>query len=418
MSGQGAASNPTGSQGNPVVQAALDLWKNCVKEWYPERHSRTLFLPPIRINRVPFDVTTVGGESVLVRHPASDQRPSGSPPMYPATSSATPLQTPLWTPPPSTSSSVTRVQDSDVRDDEAMTRVLHCLDVVTKEQKDVLMVLSELRFRRYLDNQVDPLSAAACALLPNVYGMGRRVPDGDFDVLIISKKYGLIYGEVKSAGATGNACDSDIVNKVRKALSQLEKGERVLKHLVSDLPPVTVTKVLMLPNVSIQQLRQAMATHQVAASELCRCVGVPDLETALSHCLLSDSLSPRGQHWELSEAVLKELRKWRCRALTRPVFMMTDSQYDDFLARFCGPATTIEVPTVTPPRRVIRTHAEAVAEAGLRWSALSLYPDQVDVLNRDDPIVYLCGPPGTGQTILLVLKAMEWLQKVSVLVQT
>ncbi|XP_076438208.1 uncharacterized protein LOC143277310 isoform X2 [Babylonia areolata] len=337
--------------------------------------------------------------------------------MYPATSSATPLQTPqpvagrLWPQPPSTPSSVTPVQDSDVHDDEAMTRVLHCLDVVTKEQNDVMIVLSEMGFRRYLDNQVDPVSAAARALLPNVYGMGRRVPDGDFDVLIISKKYGLICGEVKSVGATGNACDSTIVKKVRKALSQLEKGERVLKHLVSDLPPVTVTKVLMLPNVSIQQLRQAMATHQVAASELCRCVGIPDLETALSHCLLSDSLSPRGQHWELSEAVLKELRKWRCRALTRPVFMMTDSQYDDFLARFCGPATTIEVPTVTPPRRVVRTHAEAVAEAGLRWSALSLYPDQVDVLNRDDPIVYLCGPPGTGKTIMLVLKAMEWLQK-------
>ncbi|XP_076438205.1 uncharacterized protein LOC143277309 [Babylonia areolata] len=417
MSGQDTAANPTGAQGNPVVQAALDLWKDNVKEWYPDRGSRTLFLPPIRFNRVPFGVTTVGGESVLERQPASDQPPSGSPPMYPATSSATPLQTPqpvagrLWTQPPSTPSSVTPVLDSDVRDDEAMTRVLHCLDVVTKEQKDVFMVLSELGFRRYLDNQVYSVSAAARALLPNVYGMGHPVPDGDFDVLIISKEYGLICGEVKSVGVTGNACDSAIVKKVQKALKQLEKGERVLKHLVSDLPPVTVTKVLMLPNVSIQQLRQAMATHQVAASELCRCVGVPDLETALSHCLLSDSLSPRGQHWELSEAVLKELRKWRCRALTRPVFMMTDSQYDDFLARFCGPATTIEVPTVTPPRRVVRTHAEAVAEAGLRWSALSLYPDQVDVLNRDDPIVYLYGPPGTGKTILLVLKAMEWLLK-------
>ncbi|XP_076464497.1 uncharacterized protein LOC143296440 isoform X2 [Babylonia areolata] len=417
MSGQDTAANRTGAQGHPVVQAALDLWKNCIKEWYPDRGSRTLFLPPIRFNRVPYGVTTVGGESVMVRLSPSDLPPSGSPPMYPATSSATPLQTPqpvagrLWTPPPSTPYCVEHVMDSDVRDDEAMTRVLHCLDVVTKEQNDTMVVLSELRFRRYLDNQVDPVSAAARALLPNVYDMGRPAPDGDIDVLIISKEYGLICGEVKSVGATGNACDCAIVKQVQKSLKQLEKGERVLKHLVWDLPPVTVTKVPMLPNVSAQQLRQAMATHQVAASELCRCVGVPDLETALSHCLLSDSLSPRGQHWKLSEATLKELRKWRCRALTRPVFMMTDSQYDDFLARFCGPATTIEVPTVTPPRRVIRTHAEAVAEAGLRWMALSLYPDQVDVLNRDDPIVYLCGPPGTGKTILLVLKAMEWLQK-------
>ena len=43
-------------------------------------------------------------------------------------------------------------------------------------------------------------------------------------------------------------------------------------------------------------------------------------------------------------------------------------------------------------------------------SQLALYPDQVDVLNNPpSPCVFLFGPPGCGKTVLLVLKAVEWL---------
>nr|KAG5700015.1 hypothetical protein BaRGS_001834 [Batillaria attramentaria] len=51
-----------------------------------------------------------------------------------------------------------------------------------------MMVLSQLQFRKYLDNQVDPISAAATRLLPRPTTLGK--PDGDFDVLIISRQYG------------------------------------------------------------------------------------------------------------------------------------------------------------------------------------------------------------------------------------
>nr|KAG5703032.1 hypothetical protein BaRGS_016193 [Batillaria attramentaria] len=36
---------------------------------------------------------------------------------------------------------------------------------------------------------------------------------------------------------------------------------------------------------------------------------------------------------------------------------------------------------------------------------------QLDVLNMDLPLVFLCGPPGTGKTVLLVVRATDWLRR-------
>ena len=71
----------------------------------------------------------------------------------------------------------------------------------------------------------------------------------------------------------------------------------------------------------------------------------------------------------------------------------------------------MEVATPSPPQRVIRTEGEAVAETGLRVSSLALTPEQVTVLSRPDPCVYLVAPPGCGKTLLLLLKARQWLQQ-------
>ena len=129
------------------------------------------------------------------------------------------------------------------------------------EQKEVMMVISELDFRKYLDHQTDPISTAACALFPRPTSLAQHYHHGDFDVLIIHRHYGLIVGEVKSVGAdlenTQDLAEA-VVKRVKKAAGQLNKAEGVLSHLVSDMAPVRVTKTLILPNITSAQLLQAL----------------------------------------------------------------------------------------------------------------------------------------------------------------
>ncbi|KAL8617820.1 hypothetical protein ACOMHN_044919 [Nucella lapillus] len=82
-------------------------------------------------------------------------------------------------------------------------------------------------------------------------------------------------------------------------------------------------------------------------------------------------------------------------------------------AWFCGPATTVDIPTAGTPRKVVRTWGEAAAETGLICSSLALTPAQVALLiSQPEPrFLYLQGPPGTGKTVVLLLKALQWVQQ-------
>ena len=249
-------------------QGALTMWLQAIHEWYPNLHNRTYFLPPQHFNRVPCDVATVAGQPVRMPQPASKQPSPKKPGHGNASVHATqgsqlpgkPVASCVWiqqTPAP------TQVLDSDVRDDLGTQCVLHCLRVLAEKHEEVMMVISQLDFRKYLDDRTDPVNAAACALLPRPATMARQYHRGDFDVLIIHRHYGLIVGEVKSVGADPeNTPDLNkaVVKRVGKAVNQLNKAEDVLRHLMSDMAPVRVTKTLILPSITSDQLLQALGT--------------------------------------------------------------------------------------------------------------------------------------------------------------
>lgn len=64
--------------------------------------------------------------------------------------------------------------------------------------------------------------------------------------------------------------------------------------------------------------------------------------------------------------------------------------------RFVGPATSINVHYNFPPRVEVRVAGEAVAELGRRLAYLVLTLQQLDLMQRSPPRVFLAGPPGTG----------------------
>ena len=65
--------------------------------------------------------------------------------------------------------------------------------------------------------------------------------------------------------------------------------------------------------------------------------------------------------------------------------------------RFVGPATSVNIHCNIPPHVEVRMEGEAVAEMGGRLACLVLTLQQLDIMHRSPPRVFLTGPPGTGK---------------------
>ncbi|XP_025112862.1 uncharacterized protein LOC112575313 [Pomacea canaliculata] len=179
-----------------------------------------------------------------------------------------------------------RLQDSDVRDDAAMQRMFVCLQKMFEENRDVMVGMTQLQFRQYLG---EPCYAAAATHLPRPSNLPPSLPhnwkQGDFDVLLIHRQYGLVVCEVKAVGdniqsvnMSQQDVDKNIRQKLSNAVSQLDKAEAMLSHLVSDIAPgLPVTKVIAFPNLTARQLQQAISGDNLLiqippTSQVCVCV--------------------------------------------------------------------------------------------------------------------------------------------------
>lgn len=223
------------SQQETLLVEAHTFWLRWVEDAFPDLESQTYFLPPLYVNRVPMTKQSIAGQDVLVLSAPGDDGKSNQSP---------------------------RVQDSDVRDDAAMQRVLFCLQKMCENNGEVSVVLSQLKFGQYLG---EPCYAAAAAQLPlpaNLPSKPEKKKHGEFDVLVIHRKYGLIILEVKSFGHNLNQLrmsqkdiDKIMKEKLKKAMSQLNKAETMLSHLVSDIAPgLRISKTIAFPNVSADEL--------------------------------------------------------------------------------------------------------------------------------------------------------------------
>ncbi|XP_025079706.1 uncharacterized protein LOC112555487 [Pomacea canaliculata] len=342
----------TGSQ-EDVLQRAQEFWLKWVEAAFPDFDSQAYFLPPVYINRVPMTTQTIAGQDILVL-----QKPSGE--------SGQSCKVAV-NPSPAAQSSIpqpTSVQDSDVRDDAAMQRILLCLQKMSQQNSEVFVAMSQLQFGEYLG---EPCYAAAAAQVPLARSLPPPRPKnwdkGDFDVLLIHRKYGFVVCEVKAVGdnvrelgLSQQDMDNNIRKKLKQAIVQLDKAEAMLSHLVSDIASgLRITKTIAVPNLTAHQVEQAIAGDKQLTQDLCRCLGKPqttDAAGAAGLCLTSDQLSDPKTPWDVSSHVLRELGHWWQRRVADagPDSHMTLDVYRTLIARFCGPATTVTVPCTCPPR--------------------------------------------------------------------
>ncbi|XP_025113686.1 uncharacterized protein LOC112575842 isoform X2 [Pomacea canaliculata] len=315
-----------------------------------------------------------------------------------------------------------RVQDSDLRDDAAMQRLLLCLQKLCEDNKEVMVGLTQLQFGEYLG---EPCYAAAAAQLPLAANLPSVLPrnwkQGDFDVLLIHRHFGLVICEVKAFGdnikalnMTKDDKDKNIRKKLKEAMAQLDKAEAMLSHLVSDVAKnLPITKTIAFPNLTADEVQQALSCDTQLTQDLCQCLGTTDPADIAGLCLCSDQLSDPKTPYNVSSHVLRELGHWwhrRVAGAGPASHTVSFDIYKKLIARFCCPATTVTVPCTCPPRVSVKTLGQAVWWTGECYTAvITLFPEQVHLLNTAPPRLFVSGPPGTGKTVVLLMMGRKWL---------
>ncbi|KAK7499553.1 hypothetical protein BaRGS_00009205, partial [Batillaria attramentaria] len=142
---------------------------------------------------------------------------------------------------------------------------------------------------------------------------------------------------------------------------------------------------------------------------LSRSLDVPASADPVGQCLCAEDFSDRKTPWNVKDEVLKRLSQWWIRRVAGPYISSTDDDYLELAARFCGPATTVRIFSASQPPLYFRSAGEGVAETSRRFTRdIVLHPYQVHVLKQYLALAYLCGPPGTGKTVMLLATALGW----------
>lgn len=165
------------------------------------------------------------------------------------------------------------VQDSDLRDDEAMQRIFMCLQTMSEQNREVMVGISQLQFGQSKGYRTLSWHSAAAALLPEPADLSpdqiQNMKEGDFDFLLIHQHYGFVIFEVKSTGRfkiSQENLNELIRRKISDAIKQLNNAKANLLHLVKDIAPhVRITKMIAVPNLKGHQVQQALSgDHQLA----------------------------------------------------------------------------------------------------------------------------------------------------------
>ncbi|XP_025114095.1 uncharacterized protein LOC112576075 isoform X2 [Pomacea canaliculata] len=137
------------------------------------------------------------------------------------------------------------------------------------------------------------------------------------------------------------------------------------------------------------------------------------LDNPIRACLCADHLSDLQNPSDVTQTVLEDLEQWWS-VLTPSGSddqQMNDDLYQKIISRVCGPATTptFFMPGASEPVLLPKTLDQAVSLTGELFERLTLYPDMTDLLK--EPRLFICGPPGTGKTTMLMLAGRSWLSE-------
>lgn len=276
----------------------MNIWTETVRHWYPDLHKKTYMKPPVHFNRVHYATETIRGQRVKVLTPApqmSDTREDE------AQRRIHHILSRLFAGPESDEvmfivfqldfdnylnaggtahdirGSERRADASTVNRDSSgggqSKQTAHnrhgVFEVHTSGDWSELSERSSTSTA--LANSLGTFSTEDLFAFPRPRDLEPSAQRGTFDILIIHRRHGIVIFEVKAMGdaftlspdlhQSISAQHEVIRKKIGRSLQQLDKEERVLRHLLKDLSqesPLRVTKGLILPNLERRTVQAAV----------------------------------------------------------------------------------------------------------------------------------------------------------------
>ncbi|KAK7503893.1 hypothetical protein BaRGS_00005016 [Batillaria attramentaria] len=229
----------------------------------------------------------------------------------------------------------------DSQDNFAQNHLIFNLQTLAEQQREVMFVVSKLNFHQYLAHSlymkdVKPLPK------PTDKCVDPTLRQGDFDLIIFHRYFGILVGEMKEVGLR-NPRKPHITKRVNYTIKQLNKSELIMQHLISDIQPeLIIRKAPIFPYITRSQLQATLDRNPTLKQELTKCVGAVDGAHASQLCLCSDELSDRKAPWHIQPAALESLNRWFLKRMGGSLDShMTSSIYLELIARFAV-ATTVD----------------------------------------------------------------------------
>uniref|UniRef100_A0A2C9LH51 Uncharacterized protein n=1 Tax=Biomphalaria glabrata TaxID=6526 RepID=A0A2C9LH51_BIOGL len=323
---------------------------------------------------------------------------------------------------------LSEVMKKDTRADEGENRVISSLEYIANDpQEKPMFIICGYQYNNYLNKLREEMFSKGEANRPvRAFGQTMRA---EHDCLIFHKKYGAIIVCIKAIGDNFSDWNAsleervDSTNKIlKKALKQLEREEAMIRHVTSDLcPGLKCHKLIALPNMQRDDVQGALEVDP----ELKKSVDQLTNGRGVDMFLCQDELSSKFTSiWDQPKEVKSRLMSWWkdvvdnlltnkedkvCTDNDLEKETMSPKVYRQIIGRYCGLLSTVEVWSPNNPRVEVRSASEAANVCAKRFSKLVLLPHQVEVLCSNHQRLFLYGPPGSGKTLLLILKAREWL---------
>lgn len=239
-----------------MAQECINRMKDYIRKHYSDYTTKTNFYPSVTLTRI-------SGETKIV---AKERKAYVT--NYPLTTTSNKPKRKRKSSPSSISErhGVPGAQESHTREDLSLYKVLHFLRALTNERNEPMFVISQLKFSSYLGEL--GFAESLNLLLPK--HLEEKYRQGDFDILLIHRHYGMLVGEIKSVMSNQQGLDRSqqeidfvISEKIRQAIKQTNKLGTVVHEITKDLTSkVPIQKRIFLPYVTRSDLQRILSSDE------------------------------------------------------------------------------------------------------------------------------------------------------------